>query len=74
MKQPVVAIEDAFEGFYQPRRTINIDGARRDFRVLCQENPKADDLKLWYLGTMDTDTGEIEPVKPELLEKGVKSV
>lgn len=74
MKQPIVAIEDNFEGFYQPRRVMNINGAIRDFRVLCKENPKADDMKLWHIGNMDTDTGELEPKKPELLEKGANYV
>ena len=74
MRQPVVAIEDNFEGFYQPRRVVNLNGAKRDFRVLCQDNPKADDLKLWHIGHMDTDTGELEPMKPELLEKGANYV
>lgn len=71
MKQPLVAIEDDFEGFYQPRRVINMSGAIRDFRVLCLDNPKAQDLKLWHIGEMDTDTGEITTMKPNLLEKGV---
>lgn len=70
MKQPLVAIEDNFEGFYQPRRVMNINGAIRDFRVLCQDNPKKDDLKLWHIGEMDTETGEINPIRPQLLEKG----
>lgn len=76
MKQPLVAIEDNFEGFYQPRRVMNINGAIRDFRVLCQDNPKKDDLKLWHIGEMDTETGEIflNPMRPELLEKGANYV
>lgn len=74
MRQEIVAIEDNFEGFYQPRRVINLNGAKRDFRVLCKDNPKADDLKLWHIGYMDTDTGELEPMKPELLEKGANYV
>lgn len=74
MKQPLVAIEDAFEGFYQPRRVVNVNGSIRDFRVICETSPKADDLKLWHIGEMDTDTGEIESFKPVLLEKGMKNV
>lgn len=74
MKQPLVAIEDNFEGFYQPRRVMNINGAIRDFRVLCQDNPKKDDLKLWHIGEMDTETGEISPIRPVLLEKGASYV
>lgn len=74
MKQPIVAIEDNFEGFYQPRRVMNISGAIRDFRVLCIDNPKKDDLKLWHIGEMDTETGEINPIRPVLLEKGASYV
>lgn len=74
MKQPVVAIEDNFEGFFQPRRVINLKGAVRDFKVLCETSPKADDLKLWHIGEMDTDTGEIKAMRPVLLEKGASFV
>lgn len=74
MKQPLVAIEDNFEGFFQPRRVININGAIRDFKVLCQGDPKSDDLKLWHIGEMDTETGEVNPIRPVLLEKGVNYV
>ena len=72
MMQPIVAIEDIYNGFGQPRRVPNTEGAIRDFKILMQNNPVAEDQRLWLIGEMEIETGEIKPIKPELLEKGVK--
>lgn len=71
MKMEIVAIEDVFNGFNKPATVINLEGAKRDFRILMKESPVATDQRLWHLGSMNTETGELTPLeKPELLEKG----
>lgn len=73
MKMELVAIEDVYNGFNKPAMVINLEGAKRDFKILMKENPVADDQRLWHLGSIETETGVITPLeKPELLEKGYK--
>lgn len=67
---PLVAIEDIFTGFGTPRAVTNIDSAKRDFRLLDQNDPRHGDLRLYHLGEFDTETGEIKSKKPEILMKG----
>lgn len=67
---PLVAIEDVFTGFGTPRAVTNIDSAKRDFRLLEQNDPRHGDLRLYHLGEFDTETGEIKSKKPEILMKG----
>ncbi len=67
---PLVAIEDVFTGFGTPRAVTNIEAAKRDFKLLDQDDPRHGDLRLYHLGEFDTETGEIKSKKPEILMKG----
>lgn len=67
---PIVSIEDVFTGFGTPRAVTNIESAKRDFKLLDQNDPRHGDLRLYHLGEFDTETGEIKPKKPEILMKG----
>lgn len=67
---PLVAIEDVFTGFGTPRAVTNLESAKRDFRLLDQDDPRHGDLRLYHLGEFNTETGEIKAKKPEILMKG----
>lgn len=67
---PLVAIEDVFTGFGTPRAVTNLESAKRDFKLLDQDDPRHGDLRLYHLGEFDTETGEIKSKKPEILMKG----
>lgn len=47
---PLVAIEDVFTGFGTPRAVTNLESAKRDFRLLDQNDPRHGDLRLYHLG------------------------
>lgn len=70
MIRPILCIEDIYDGFNQPRHVSKIEAGIRDFKLLCETTPTAEDLRLWHLGNFNTETGKIEPVKPELIMKG----
>lgn len=67
-----MVIEDIYDGFNQPRHVTKIEASIRDFKILCENEPRAEDLRLWHIGSFNTETGEIEPIKPELIMKGEK--
>lgn len=67
---PLVAIEDVFTGFGTPRAVTNLESAKRDFKLLDQDDPRHGDLRLYHIGEFDTETGEIKAKKPEILMKG----
>lgn len=67
---PLVAIEDVFTGFGTPRAVTNIESAKRDFRLIDQDDPRHGDLRLYHIGEFNTETGEIKSKKPEILMKG----
>lgn len=68
---PLVGIEDVFTGFGTPRAVTNLESAKRDFKLLDNDDPRHGDLRLYHLGEFDTETGEIKAKKkPELLMKG----
>lgn len=69
----LVSIEDVFVGFNNPKMAKNRDAAMRDFKLICKEDVRADDLRLWEIGEFNTDTGEILPKKPDLIMKGVSN-
>lgn len=73
MNYILVAIEDIYTGFNSPRAIKNREAARRDFQILCQNDPKAEDYRLWYVGDFNTETGEITNCKLDLIDKGVRN-
>lgn len=70
MKRLLVALEDRMTEFMQPRAVMKKEEAERDFEALCKTSPIASDMVLWELGTYDTETGLIEPIKPTVIQKG----
>ena len=70
MKKMLVAIEDVFTGFAKPAIVNSREHAARDFKLICKDDVRADDLRLWEVGEFDTETGEIFPKKPDLIMKG----
>ena len=73
MIRPILCIEDIYDGFNQPRHVSKIEAGMRDFKILCENTPTAEDLRLWHIGNFNTETGEIEAIKPELVMKGEKN-
>lgn len=72
MKYVLFALEDKFTGFKAPQIAPNDQAPMRDFKLLCNTDPRANDYNLYKLGTYDTETAEIKTLrKPELLMKGV---
>lgn len=67
---PLVAIEDIFTGYGTPRAVTNIESAKRDFKLIDQDDPRHGDLRLYHIGEFNTETGEIKSKKPEILMKG----
>lgn len=70
MIKPLVAVEDRMTEFMQPRAVLKIEEAVRDFKAVCETSPIRKDMILWKLGDYNTETGEINPIKPEVIAKG----
>lgn len=70
MIKPLVAVEDRMTEFMQPRAVLKIEEAKRDFKALCETSPIRKDMILWKLGEYNTETGEINASKPEVIAKG----
>lgn len=67
---PLVSIEDIFTGFGTPRTVQNIEAAKRDFKLIDENDPRHGDLRLYQVGEFNTETGEIKPRHPEIIMKG----
>lgn len=70
MIKPLVSIEDVFTGFTTPRAVENLEVAKRDFKLIDENDPRHGDLRLYHIGEFNTETGDIKAKKPELLMKG----
>lgn len=67
---PLVSIEDVFTGFGTPRTVQNLEAAKRDFKLIDENDPRHGDLRLYQVGEFNTETGEIIPRHPEIIMKG----
>ena len=66
-KKVLVSVFDKVAGLYSPAMTeVNPDSAIRNFKIGAKQNQQInacpDDYCLVLLGTIDDETGEIEPV------------
>lgn len=66
-KKVLVSVFDKVAGLYSPAMTeINPDSAIRNFKIGAKQNQQinacSEDYCLVLLGTIDDETGEIEPV------------
>lgn len=69
-------IEDSTAGEYgQPAPSMNDATATRDFKMLVNEkgtimNAKPEDFNIYKIGSYNTETGELIPLKPTKIANG----
>lgn len=68
MNYPIFAMKDELAGFGTPHVVISQEVEERDFKYAMSKDPFATDKSLWWIGTFDTDTGEITPYMEKILE------
>lgn len=78
MKINIYSIKDNVAGFLQPTYSLYETQALRDFSYACNQpglmNFKPEDYSLWYVGSFDTETGEVESIVPKLIIHGSEVV
>lgn len=74
MKFEIYCIKDNVAGFLQPTFELYEPAALRNFAYAVNQpglmNFKPEDYSLWHLGSLDTKTGEILPIIPEIVTHG----
>lgn len=71
------SIRDTMTGFQQPMMMPNDNVAKRAFlHGLADTNewPYTENYELYHVGTFDDQTGQIQPMMPELLAGGTDVV
>lgn len=71
MRYCLYAVEDVCAGYGDPVTVVKEELAKREFLNRCKKSMNPEDLRLYRLGSYETETGEIFPEKPELILKGV---
>lgn len=70
MRYCLYAVEDVCAGFGDPVTCVKEELAKREFINRCKKSMNPEDMRLYRLGSFETETGEIFAEKPELILKG----
>lgn len=68
MKYPIFAMKDELAGFGTPHIVVSAQVEERDFKYAMSKDPFSKDKSLWWIGTFDSETGEITPCMEKTLE------
>lgn len=64
------SIQDTMVGFNAPFHMVNDEVAIREYKHFLAQNINAPDMRLFKLGTMNEETGELTPIVPECIAGG----
>lgn len=71
MKSNLYAVQDVLVGFNPPMVAANDEAMARDYKLWAAKAPNGADMRLFKIGTFDTETGEIIPQVPDCMMGGV---
>lgn len=64
------SIQDTMVGFNAPFTMVNDEVAKREYQHFLEKNINAPDMRLFKIGEMDDQTGEIKPIVPVCIMGG----